>query len=102
MSPAPAELGCSSHALVWQSTIYLHGYFLVVNLDFLGQEVGPNRRFVLLGELLLNVLVHQRCLADTAQSQGRRGCQRKRSAGYDPIRESCQGSPAVTKDDDLQ
>ena len=42
----------------------LHGDQSVVHHDLLGQEVSPDRGFVLVGEFLVDVLVHQGGLAD--------------------------------------
>ena len=46
----------------------LHGDISVVNEDLLGQEVSANGGLVLVGELLVHILVHQRGLADTTNS----------------------------------
>ena len=38
---------------------HLHGYESVVDHDFLSEKIRANRRFVLVAELLVHVLVHQ-------------------------------------------
>ena len=42
----------------------MHGYKLVVDHHFLGEEISTDGRLVLVAELLIHVLVHQRRLAD--------------------------------------
>jgi len=48
---------------------YLHGHEAVVDHHLLGEKVGSDRRFVLVAEFLVDILVHQRGLADTAVSK---------------------------------
>lgn len=43
---------------------YLHSDELIVDHDFLGQEVGTDSGFVLTAELFVHILVHQRSFAD--------------------------------------
>lgn len=38
---------------------HLHGDQFVIDLHFFGQEIRSNGRFVLVGELLVHVLIHQ-------------------------------------------
>ena len=45
--------------------MYLKSDHAIINHDFLGQEISTNGSFVLVGESLTNILVHQRGLADT-------------------------------------
>ena len=52
-------------ALLASSVPDLHGDKLVLNHHLLREEVGTDGRFVLVGELAVDVLVHQRRLADT-------------------------------------
>jgi hypothetical protein len=55
------QLGCRSY--------YLHGDQPVIHLHLLCQEVCTNSGLVLAAELLVHVLIHQRCLAHTAGGQ---------------------------------
>jgi len=43
----------------------LHGDVAVIDKDLLGEEVSTNGGLVLVGELLVHILVHEGCLADT-------------------------------------
>ena len=45
---------------------YLQGDQSVIHLDLLGEEVCPNRCLILVGELLSDILIHQRSFADAA------------------------------------
>ena len=45
---------------------YLHCDEAIIDVDFLGKEVGANGGFVLVAELLVYILVHQRSLPHTA------------------------------------
>lgn len=44
---------------------YLHGHEAIIDKNLLGQEVGTDSGLVLIAELFVNILVHQRCLSDT-------------------------------------
>lgn len=43
----------------------LNGYHLVVNCDVLCEEISTNGGFILCGETVVDILVHERCLANT-------------------------------------
>lgn len=47
----------------------LHSDQPIVHLNLFGQEVGADRGLVLVGKLFVDILVHQRRLADAAGSQ---------------------------------
>ena len=51
---------------MYRRAAHLHGDEPVVNLHLLCQKVGPNGRLVLAAELLVDILVHKRRLADAA------------------------------------
>ena len=57
----------SRRALVLFAIRYLHGDETVIDHDFLCQEVGADRGLVLVGEFPVDILVHQRGLADTVE-----------------------------------
>ena len=46
--------------------LHLHSDETVIDVDLLRQEVRADGGFVLVAELLVHVLVHQRCLAHAA------------------------------------
>lgn len=45
--------------------LYLHGHSAIIDLDLLGQEVGADGGLVLVAELFVDILVHQRGLSDS-------------------------------------
>ena len=45
---------------------HLHRHETVIDKDFLGEKVGTDSGLVLVWELFVHILVHERCLADTA------------------------------------
>jgi len=47
----------------------LHSHKFVLKHHLLGKEVSTNSGLVLVGELLVHVLVHERCLADTTVTE---------------------------------
>lgn len=51
------------------SSLHLHGNEPIVDHHFFGQEIGADGRLVLVGELLVDILVHQRRLADARIAQ---------------------------------
>ena len=59
----------------------LHGDRSVLDLHFLCQEVGTDCGFVLTRELLVDVLVHKRGLANPARVSLSRPCALKRDGG---------------------
>jgi hypothetical protein len=72
----------------------LHRHQPVVHHDVLGEEIGANRGLVLVAKLLVDILVHQRCLAHTAG--------RAPSVMADSRRRQMADAPAVSEDDDLE
>ena len=68
---------------------HLHCDQPVVYIHFLGQEISANGGLVLVAELLVHVLVHERSLAHPATNGHLRALLR-------------QSSPGVTEDDDLE
>lgn len=49
--------------------VYLHCDHTIVDDHLFGEEIGTDRRLVLVGEALVHVLVHQRRFADAAVAQ---------------------------------
>ncbi len=54
-------------ATIWRA--HLHRDKAVIDHHVSGEEVGADCRFVLCTESLVDVLIHQRRLADTAQAR---------------------------------
>lgn len=54
---------------------YLHGHEAIINKNLLGQEVGTDGGLVLVAELFVDILVHQRSLSDTTHKKNNSLCQ---------------------------
>jgi hypothetical protein len=48
---------------------YLHSNYPIVDHDLFGKEIGTDGRFVLIGELLVDILVHEGSLSDARVAQ---------------------------------
>lgn len=75
---------------------HLHRHELVVQHDLLREEVRANGCFVLVGELLVHVLVHQRRLADTT-AMVRTYALKPQQPAHKQLH-----APAVAQDDELE
>ena len=51
----------------YQTTADLQCYQFVINYDFFRQKIGTNCCFILVTELLVHKLAHQRCLTNPTQ-----------------------------------